>query len=563
MKLSVNIFNKSNQSSMMLKAFLIGTFSFVSIYAYAQQKGDEIPDVKVNIESVKIITLPPANRNFDKIPPRASDPIKPPMTYSFQSFNFNAPLINAQIRPLKLKAQSSDDIYGNYVRVGYGNYASPLLEAYLNSRKDKNKLMGAHFYHYSSGKGPVDGKNSSSGTTGIELSARSVGEDVSLGATTSFENRATTFYGYPEFADVDKKDIKQSYSQFKLKGELANAKSSDISYKLGAAFNYLSDKYKARETEIDLTLNSFYKLDEASRINLDVSFFGISRKDALVEAKPRSLFVINPSYAFEPMEDLKLSLGANVSAENDSIDTKNLHVYPDFKASYTISPSVDLVAHLTGGMEKVSLQTLSNENLWLAPNIPIFHTNKSFDFGFGMNAKVGNKVGAYAGVSFANLKNWYFFINDPTDQSKFTVTYDDARRTNLYAALSYAQSETAKFLVRGDLYGYNTQNLNTALHRPTYKLTMNGSFNLYQKLIFSADLIAQGGMKALKQTDAQESQTVNLKAAVDLNFKTEYIFSKSFSAFLQFNNILSNKYPVFLNYPVRGFQFMGGITWSF
>jgi hypothetical protein len=89
---------------------------------------------------------------------------------------------------------------------------------------------------------------------------------------------------------------------------------------------------------------------------------------------------------------------------------------------------------------------------------------------------------------------------------------------------------------------------------------VNGSYNLYQKILFHADLIAQGGMKAL---DPITDQTVKLDGAFDLNFKTEYLFSESFSAFIQLNNIASNKYPIFLHYPVRGFQVMGGITWSF
>ena len=102
--------------------------------------------------------------------------------------------------------------------------------------------------------------------------------------------------------------------------------------------------------------------------------------------------------------------------------------------------------------------------------------------------------------------------------------------------------------------------MDIVLHRPTYKLTVNGSYNLYQKFIFSADLIAQGGMKAF---DPVTDKQVKLKGAFDLNFKTEYLFSSSFSAFVQLNNITGNKYPVFLNYPVRGFQVMAGITWSF
>ena len=213
------------------KAILTILFLTIAVAVYAQgqptsgnKSWEEIPDVSVDVVKIKEIKLPPANRNFEKIPPRPSEPIKPPMTYSFQSFNFNAPLINAQIRPLKLKQSESSDIYGNFVKLGYGNYGSPLLEAYLNSRKDKNKLLGAHFYHHSSAKGPVDGKNSGTGTTGIELSGRSVGEDLSLGGKTSFENRTTHFYGYPEEVAVGKDTLKQAFNLFRLSGELSNSR---------------------------------------------------------------------------------------------------------------------------------------------------------------------------------------------------------------------------------------------------------------------------------------------------------------------------------------------------
>ncbi len=86
-------------------------------------------------------------------------------------------------------------------------------------------------------------------------------------------------------------------------------------------------------------------------------YFYISRRDENVEKKGRSLFVVSPSYAFLPIEDLKVSVGLIAAFENDTIDSKNVHVYPDIRASYPISPSVDAVASLSGGMEKVSLQS--------------------------------------------------------------------------------------------------------------------------------------------------------------------------------------------------------------
>jgi hypothetical protein len=544
-------------------------FSLLSVTSlYAQQPKDwegegEIEDVTIEIVKERQITLPKANRNFEKIPPRASEPIKPPITYDFQSFNFRAPQINSQVRPLKLKAEGQSRVYGGFLRAGFGNYVSPLLEGYINSTRDKNKLVGAHLYHSSSDKGPVDGRNSGSGSTGISVFGQSFSDAIALSGNVGFENRTTHFYGYPAGTEVDASAIKQSFDLFRLAGQLSNSKNSDFSYKLGAGFSFLKDKYDARETEVDFTFRSSYELDEDQHIAIKADYFIISRKDNQVEAKARNLFTVAPSYQFVVIDDLKLSVGIIAAYENDTIDSKKLHFYPDVNASYPLSPSVDAVASLSGGIEKVSLQSLSYDNLWLAPNVPVFHTNKALDFSVGLKARLGNKVGVHTGLSFANLKNWYYFVNSEDDQAKFDVVYDEGagtRRTNIFAALSYAQSQVAKFMVRGDFFNYGPGSLREAWHRPTYKLTATGSYNLYDKFIFSADLIAQGGMTAFDPVTETE---VKLDGAFDLNFKTEYLFSKSFSAFVQLHNITSNKYPIFLNYPVRGFQLMAGITWSF
>lgn len=532
-----------------------------------QEKKDwedgEIENVEIEIVKERQITLPKANRNFEKIPPRSSEPIKPPITYDFRSFNFQAPQINTQVRPLKLKPEGQSRVYGGFLRAGFGNYVSPLLEAYINTTRDKNKLIGAHVFHNSSDKGPIDDRNSGSGTSTISLFAKSFNESIAFSGSAGFENRTTHFYGYPEGQEVKANSIKQSFNLFKASGDLSNAKNADFSYKLGAGFSYLTDKYNARETEADFTFRSAYELNEDSRINIKADYIIISRKDVLVEAKARNLFTVAPAYEFMAIEDLKVSVGFIAAFENDTVDSKSTHIYPDLKATYPLSPSVDVFATLNGGIDKVSLQSLSYENLWLAPNAPVFHTNRALDFGVGLNAKLGNKVAVHTGLSFASLKNYYYFVNSEDDQSKFNTVYDGGagtRRTNLYASLSYVQSEVAKFMLRGDFYTYGTGNVPEAWHRPTYRLTVNGSYNLYQKILFHADLIAQGGMKAL---DPVTDQIVNLNGAFDLNFKTEYLFSESFSAFIQLNNIASNKYPVFLHYPVRGFQVLGGITWSF
>lgn len=549
-----------------MKKLLIITAIFLSISGYAQQKKEwggegELESVEIEIVKERQITLPKASRNFEKIPPRPSEPIKPPITYDFRAFNFQTPQINSPVKPLKLKQEGQSKIYGNYVSAGFGNYASPYLEAFVNSTRDRNKLVGAHAYLNSSARGPVDGKNSASGAYGLSVYGQSFSEAVSLSGYAGFENRSTHFYGYPPGTNVDASSIKQAYNVFKLGGEIANAKNSDFSYKLGAGFSYLADKYSARESEVDFDLNSYYRINDDQRIRIKAGYYLINRKDVGVEAKPRNLFQVNGAYEFKT-DELRMSVGGILAFENDTIDSKSVHFYPDVKATYPLSPSVDVVGSLSGGMDKVSLQSLSNENMWLAPSVPVFHTNRAYDLQFGLNARLGNKISTSAGLAFANLKDWYFFVNDPADQSKFQVVYDQGatKRTNLFASISYAKAEEIKLMLRGDLYGYTTDKVAEAWHRPTYRVTANASYNVYQKLIFKMDLIAQGGMKAL---DPVTDKMVKVSPAFDLNLRGEYLFSESFSFFLQFNNITANKYPIFLNYPVRGFQVMGGITWSF
>lgn len=548
-----------------IKIFLPGILLLLFYPAAAQDQWEnegELEDVEIEIINERQITLPKANRNFEKIPPRPSEPIRPPIQYDFRPFTFQTPQINPAIRPLRIRQEDPAKVSGGYFSAGYGNYASPYLEGFINTRRDKNKLVGAHALFSSSDKGPVDGVNSGSGLLMGSVFGKSFSEYITFSGDLGFENRTTHFYGYEEGLDVRARDIKQSYSLFKAKGAIANARNSDFSYELGATLSYLTDKFEARETEGDFDFRSAYKVNDQSAIGISSGYYLINRTDELVESRVRSLFFVNPRYEFFPFPDLKMSVGFVTALENDTLDKKNFHAYPDVRASYPLTPSVQVAAALTGGMEKVSLQTLSNENTWINSNIPIFHTNKLLDLQASLNTKIGNKITVNGGFSIAALRNWFFFVNDPSDQSRFLTVYDEKEttRTNFFGSLGLAQAEKINILLRGDYYTYSTDYIEEAWHRPTYKVTGEASFNIAKMILFDVNLIAQGGARAF---DFETEEVIRLDPAFDLNIRTEYMLSDTFSIFGQFNNITSNQYPLFLNYPVRGFQVIAGITWSF
>ena len=162
----------------------------------------------------------------------------------------------------------------------------------------------------------------------------------------------------------------------------------------------------------------------------------------------------------------------------------------------------------------------------------------------------------------ANLKDLYFYQNNTLDRARFITVYDDGntKRTNLFGELSYSQTDKARFSLRGDLFGYSTDKVEAAWHRPTYRMTLNSSFNIVDKFLINADLMSQGGAKAF---NVDTNTVITLDAAFDLNLRLNYFVSSQFSVFLKGSNLLANEYQLYLNYPVRGLQVLGGLTYVF
>src|SRR5262245_22853552 len=110
--------------------FLLMTTALAHV-AFAQEEweeGGEIEGVEIEIVKERQITMPRADRNFEKIPPRPAEPLKPAMNYDFKAMTFAAPELKIDVRPLRVKQEDLSKIYSGYVSAGYGNYNSPYLE---------------------------------------------------------------------------------------------------------------------------------------------------------------------------------------------------------------------------------------------------------------------------------------------------------------------------------------------------------------------------------------------------------------------------------------------------
>jgi hypothetical protein len=535
----------------------------VAAAAYGQEWGGEIESVEIEIIKERQIALPRANRAFDKVPPRPVEPIEPRLTYDFQPVSFDGKPFSPALRPLRLKAEELTRLYGRTLSAGFGNYASPYLEASLSTKRDKARFLGARFFHRSFGTGPVDGRTSSSGQTELAALARSFGKTVSGGGEIDYSYSALNFYGFPNLNVVSRGQIPQNFHRVKLSGQLTNTRKGDFNYEAGSSFGYLVDNFKAAESEVTGQVNTDYKISEKTSVITSADYFLIARRDENVDAKPRHLFRLRPVYQFQPLAGLTVQAGAQLAYENDTVGTgSNFHLYPHASAQYTLAKNVMAFANLTGNMERVSLHTLTAENPWLAPNVPIFHTNKRIEVGGGLQGGSSRGVSWSLGVMSAALDHRYFFVNDASG-GRFDLRYfpEVVWRTNPFAELGFFKDVRTQFRVRFDYFNYSSSAAGfVPWHLPQYRGEVLANIHLYKKLLLQTSSTVLGGIRGL---DSVTQRTVALPVAIDLNVKLDYLLSDRFALFLRGENLLNNQYRLFLNYPVRGLQVLVGGTYNF
>ena len=123
--------------------------------SFGQNDGDGVEDKVVIIEKEAKLELPVANRNFQKIIYEAPRTKAKPQQYEFRDVALELPKLAAKIKVPTIPPDPIAKLYGNYVKAGFGNYTTPYLEGFFNSKRSDQFNYGIHVKHLSSQNGPV------------------------------------------------------------------------------------------------------------------------------------------------------------------------------------------------------------------------------------------------------------------------------------------------------------------------------------------------------------------------------------------------------------------------
>lgn len=540
-----------------------------------EERQGEIEDVQVEIVKDREIILPPAVRKYDKIPPQQQEPQRPNFQYAYPMPTADFTPLDLRLRPLRIKDEPLQKTYGNYLAAGFGNFTTPYLEGYINSKRERNQSFGAHAKYLASMKGPVDEENSGNSELQADVFGTYYGPKASLSGDLGYRRRSLHFYGYPDNLEgVEEDSISQHFNHVFAEAIFKNTDSKALlDYEIKVHGDYISDKLDMNEVMAGFDWKTFYELSEDAGLVLDLSYDYINYSNQLADSENRHLIKVKPRLKFKLM-DLSVIAGFNAAYENDTLGTADdLHFYPYADVSYQLNEQWKIFALLKGDMVRNTYSSLSYENQWLGPQNLMFHSNQKFSLDAGLRSRLSKQVAWRGGIAYEIVDNMPFYLN--SDKEPALNFYDKTEGASGFFSIIYNTSSTKVFSIftelslitekslysnlRARYNSYNTGELQEAYHKPEWIVEADVFYQLVDKINIGLNFYGMGGISAINEL----GQNFTLDPALDLNVKIDYLLSDRVSIFANFNNVFSQNYELLNRYPVRGFQVIGGLTYNF
>ncbi|MEZ0606977.1 TonB-dependent receptor [Fibrella sp. WM1] len=532
----------------------------------------EIENQEITVEKSRRIELPPADRVINKIPSPKANTETRKMTYEFQDRKLTVG--DPRIQPTVLAPGSTQTetrpAYENYVKLGAGNYNTFYGEGFYKVATSGGFGAEASARHLSSGIGPVDGANSAQRESRINLRGTYNTDLFKLTAGLGFEQERYYFYGYrPQFEGTtrlvpNRDSLRQQLTTFRASlGIENNGKDQTLDYALKTSVTTLGDAYRASELDWGTNLQTSLQITDKFLALVNADAYLTQRNDG--EVDNRNLFRLRPAFRYLS-PNFTVTLAVNAVNETDKrLGINNTLAFPVANIDVVPAGNIHFFAGVDGDIVRNTLRSLLSENRWLAPNVVLANTIKSYDIYGGSKGQLGNGFSYEGKVSYARYRNFSTINNTWPDTTKFFALYDGgiAHVLTLSGQLGYEMGGFRSTL-KGDVFRYDLDRLEEAWGRPRASVQWLNSYTFDKKLFVTSDLYVYSGIRNKNFTSLTSAgEVVQLPTIADLNLKIDYFLGKQVAAFVSLNNIFGQTYQRYLYYRVQGLNFLGGISYSF
>ena len=506
----------------------------------------------------------PVLRNAVKINFSAShlnaDTTKPKMNYTVPSQNLFYAYQPISLRPLAL--QQDTNLYlgiRNYIKVGYGNYSTPYVNAGF-SFGDGKKMVVNLYANYISSKGKIANQD----YIQLQIKANAIfftpKNEVYVGAQLSQNNNY--LYGYNHSLYTFKKDsVRQQFQDLVLTGGVRNTTSGEygISYNPNITVINFTNKNKVNESTVIANAPITKTFGDAFMLKIDAKadITSYTTKNLASNIKfSNNVFQIAPSIA---ISSPRFSINAGI------VPTWNNGVFvwlPNVFAEAQVKEKTFLIqAGWIGRYTKNTYRNLTALNPFLT-TIPFHKNTKEIEYYGGIKATVGKHFSFNLKGGIVSFNDMPLFINDTaTDNKAFNISNEKSVQSlRIHGDLSFINQDKFTLTAGLTFNGYTLLQSNAkAWNTVPMEITSSLRWWAFKQVLLKADLYAFSGGNYLTKGNKAQS----FSGGTDISVGAEFKVNNRFSAWIDINNIANQKYQRWHAYEVYGLNVLGGIRVSF
>ncbi len=504
----------------------------------------------------------PVLRNAVKINFSAShlnaDTGKPKMFYTVPAQNLFYSYQPVTLKPLSLQQDTNLNLgMRNYLKAGFGNFSTPYVSAGFSFGDGKKSLLNL-YADYIASKGKIKYQDYS------QMNLKATGSyflpKSEVYGSVAFSQHDTYLYGYDHTLYNYKKDsIRNQYQDINLKAGIRNTVTGDfgIKYNPNVTINNFTLKDKVSESSliVDAPVEKWFGEAMAVKVEGKADITTYSTKNLTSNAKlNNNVLQLMPSLAFASP---RFTINAGITP---TWDNGNFVWLPNVYAEAQLKEKVFMVqAGWVGNYTKNTFRNLSLVNPYLLP-ITFQKNTKEVEYYGGIKATVGKHFSFNAKAGFISYTDFPLYINDTaTDGKAFKVVYEGkANNLRIHGDLSYISQDRFTVTTGLTLNGYTGF---AAKAWNTVPMELNASLRwwAFKQVLLKSDFYAFGGGNYVDKGNVAKG----FNGGTDLSAGMEFKINKMFSAWLDVNNILNNKYQRWHNYEVYGLNVLGGLRVTF
>lgn len=463
----------------------------------------------------------------------------------------------------EVEKDKEEKLQNNMLKLGFGRFATPFANIYINNGEDRDVDYGFEFGHISAHQDNLIPLREFRRDYG-NLQASMVAKENTFKAQAKLLNSSYFNYANTDTIPSDglKDSLQMGFTHFGIQGILASNydRSRDYEFEAGAGIKLHNDRRDNSEFHFDLTPAGGFRVTPDVIVGAKTSFNFVRGKINRANQN-RVLLSARPGVTYDN-GDLMISGGVQVNYFKNSADTASVSQFgPAIEASYEFVPdAIAIVAGYTSGMVNNHYYGMIEENPYVATNVNIQPGIEKMNIYAGLEGNLNSKIDFAARAYYKRIENQLIYDNQ-ADGRYFAAVYDSSMTvTGIHAEINYDLKDNIMGGVALNINNYTTSTVAKYFGASPVRLDFFAVYNWDKKLTAKGEVFVFGprpmGIDSI-------GEIIRQNTFIDINLSADYRITKGFSVFLGVENLLSTKYQRWNNYIERPIDINGGITLAF